>query len=379
LRPLACKTGSSSLVLYNYIKSASLRFLSRRVVSYLLPSEVLSSFLSFGSVASQLAGDFSVNLLNLFNLALEHHACDLLFVQLSLQTLDVGLLGELRLRARDDRLGVSSAGLELRCDLILSFFGLLGGLSDLLLLSLELIVHVASDGAFDLVEAFEFVSGDDGLFLFVLSGFVQSHGGRVVSFSLEATSSAQDSGLNSGNARLSAHEVTVALGLRVAKVVLGKSSRSLLLLGRVFKLFIEAFTDSLTKSIDTTRSTGSLTSGLVRDAAGGRSGVPYSVEILLRVVGLSGGRSAMTRSALSTLRTADVSTASARDFISANLASTAAEGVDLIVVDHVLLSEHGVAESFLNVGPSTEGVAMLVAAVEDISLRSSLLGLLLLL
>lgn len=245
MRPLACKTGSSSLVLYNYIKSASLRFLSRRVVSYLLPSEALPSFLSFRSVASQLAGDFSVNLLNLFNLALEHHACDLLFVELRLQTLDVGLLGELRLRARDDRLGISSARLELRCDLILGFFSLFSSLSDLLLLSLELVVHVTSDCAFDLVEALEFVSGDDGLLLLILSGFVQSHGRRVVSISLEATPSAQDSGLNSGNARLPAHEVSVALGLRVAKVVLGKSGRSLLLLGRVFEFFIEALTDSL--------------------------------------------------------------------------------------------------------------------------------------
>lgn len=61
----------------------------------------------------------------------------------------------------------------------------------------------------------------------------------------------------------------------------------------------------------------------------------------------------MARGTLSTLRTANVSTASARDFISTNLASTATEGIDLIVVDHVLLSEHRVAQSFLNVGPST--------------------------
>lgn len=99
-----------SLVLYNYIKSANLRFLSRCVISTLLPSGTFPSFLSFRSVASKFAGDLSVNLLNLVNFALEHHTSDFLLVELCLQTLDVGLLGELRLRF-GLRLGVTSQGL----------------------------------------------------------------------------------------------------------------------------------------------------------------------------------------------------------------------------------------------------------------------------
>jgi hypothetical protein len=86
---------SSSLVLYNYIKSANLRFLSKIFVVSTVLIGTLSSFLNFRSVAGQskFAADFSVNLLNLVNFTLKHHACDLLLVKLSLETLDVGLGG----------------------------------------------------------------------------------------------------------------------------------------------------------------------------------------------------------------------------------------------------------------------------------------------
>jgi len=180
----------------------------------------------------------------------------------------------------------------LRSNLISGFFSLIS-FNHLLFSSLELLVHVTSDGSMDVVEALQLVSGDDRLLLLVLSSFLKFHGGRVVGFSLEASSSAQDGGLNSGSTGLSAaDEVTVALGVDVAKLVLGKSSRSLLLFGRVFEFFVEALTDTLAKSINTTRSTRGLRPSLVGHTAGGRSLVSYSVEILLRVVGLGGRLSA---------------------------------------------------------------------------------------
>lgn len=145
----------------------------------------------------------------------------------------------------------------------------------------------------DVVKALQLVSGDDRLLLFILSNFLEFHDGRVVGFSLKATSSAQDCGLHSGNTRLSAADnVTVALVVDIAKLVLGKSCRSLLLFGRVFEFFVKALTDALAKSINTTRSTRGLRPSLVGYAAGGRSLVSYSVEILLRVVGLGGRWSA---------------------------------------------------------------------------------------
>ena len=86
---------SSSLVLYNYIKSANLRFLSKIFVVSTVSIEAFPSLLNLRSTAGQskFAADFSVNLLNLVDFTLKHHACDLLLVKLSLETLDVGLGG----------------------------------------------------------------------------------------------------------------------------------------------------------------------------------------------------------------------------------------------------------------------------------------------
>jgi len=92
----SCTICSSSLVLYNYIKSANLRFLSKIFVVSTVSIEAFPSLLNLRSTAGQskFAADFSVNLLNLVNFTLEHHACDLLVIELGFETLNVGLLGE---------------------------------------------------------------------------------------------------------------------------------------------------------------------------------------------------------------------------------------------------------------------------------------------
>ena len=89
-------TCTSSLVLYNYIKSANLRFLSKIFVVSTVSIEAFPSLLNLRSTAGQskFAADFSVNLLNLVNFTLEYQACDLLVIELGFETLDVGLLGE---------------------------------------------------------------------------------------------------------------------------------------------------------------------------------------------------------------------------------------------------------------------------------------------
>jgi len=184
----SCTICSSSLVLYNYIKSANLRFLSKIFVVSTVPARAFPSFqFRSGAGQSKFAADFSVNLLNLVNFTLKHHACDLFFVKLRLQALNVGLLGE-------GRFGYGRSPIEFRRDLVSHFFSFGFHVSKLLLLLLKCFVLVSSDGALDVIEALQFVSRDDGLLL-----FIQSQGGRIVSFSLSTSSSAQDGGLDSGS------------------------------------------------------------------------------------------------------------------------------------------------------------------------------------
>jgi len=145
---MACTICSSSLVLYNYIKSANLRFLSKIFVVSTVPERAFPSFqFRSGAGQSKFAADFSVNLLNLVNFTLEDHACDLLIVELSLQTLDVGLLGE------GGFTSLRRSALELRSHFVSSFFGFFSHFSELSFLFLNLFIHVASDGALDIVEA----------------------------------------------------------------------------------------------------------------------------------------------------------------------------------------------------------------------------------
>lgn len=82
---------------------------------------------------------------------------------------------------------------------------------------------------------------------------------------------------------------------------------------------------------------------------------------------------------MSTLRTTNVSTASARDFIRSHLpVSTTGELVDLIVINNVLLGENWVSHSSLNVGLSAESVCMFVVTTKYFSLSLASLSLLLL-
>jgi len=199
----SCSSGTSSLVLYNYIKSANLRFLSKIFVVSTVPERAFPSFqFRSGAGQSKFAADFSVNLLNLVNFTLKHHTCDLFFVKLRLEALNVGLLGE-------GRFGYGRSPIEFRRDLVSHFFSFSFHVSKLLLLLLKCFVLVSSDGALDVIEALQFVSRDDGLLL-----FIQSQGGRIVSFSLSTSSSAQDGGLDSGSTWLSA-ENCLALSIPI--------------------------------------------------------------------------------------------------------------------------------------------------------------------